>query len=92
LTLSNSDDSVNSTDSTEETITNIKIEEGKEIIRALSALKHDMGRNKALSYVPYIPSSSEYYHPQYLCSHYIVFPYFLHVVLVATSTTTAVLT
>ncbi|KAJ9107195.1 hypothetical protein QFC19_002855 [Naganishia cerealis] len=25
-----------------------KIEEGKEIIRALSALKHDMGRNKAL--------------------------------------------
>ncbi|KAJ9119330.1 hypothetical protein QFC24_005801 [Naganishia onofrii] len=49
LTLPNSDDQVNSTDSKEETITYIKIEEGKEIIRALSALKHDMGRNKALS-------------------------------------------
>ena len=28
-----------------------KIEEGKEIIRAISELKHDMGRNKVLSYV-----------------------------------------
>jgi hypothetical protein len=29
-----------------------KIEEGKTIIRGLSALKHDMGRNKVLAYVP----------------------------------------
>lgn len=28
-----------------------KIEEGKGIIRALSGLKHDMGRNKVLQYV-----------------------------------------
>ena len=28
-----------------------KIEEGKEIILAISELKHDMGRNKVLSYV-----------------------------------------
>jgi hypothetical protein len=27
----------------------LKIEEGKGIIRGLSALKHDMGRNKVLS-------------------------------------------
>jgi hypothetical protein len=28
-----------------------RIEEGKEIIRAISELKHDMGRNKVLSWV-----------------------------------------
>lgn len=28
-----------------------KIEEGKGIVRALSELKHDMGRNKVLQYV-----------------------------------------
>jgi hypothetical protein len=28
-----------------------KIEQGKEIIRAISELKHDMGRNKVLTYV-----------------------------------------
>ncbi|KAJ9095245.1 hypothetical protein QFC21_005611 [Naganishia friedmannii] len=46
---SNGDSSLPSADRDSESDTNVKIEEGKEIIRALSGLKHDMGRNKALS-------------------------------------------
>ena len=48
-TLSNEIHHVTTSKESESEASKEKIEEGKEIIRSISELKHDMGRNKVLS-------------------------------------------